>query len=120
MKRLWFLAAFVTLIAMGVPLSAQFGRTRPVKPPVAPDIEQFRQSWQVLEPITRRNLTIYPVVSNLKVDTSEFLTLDDGLALGSVRIGERGELLNAMYRRRDFGTGTAVARAATGVRKRKR
>jgi hypothetical protein len=97
------MAGLVTLIAMGVPLSAQLNRARPVKPPIAPDIEQFRQSWQVLEPITRRNLTIYPVVSNLKVDTSEFLTLDDGLALGSVRIGERGELLNAMYRPRDSG-----------------
>lgn len=103
MKRCWFFVGILSLIVMGQPVAAQFNRTRPVKPPIGPDVEQFRQSWRVLEPITRGNLSVYPVVSNLKVDTSEFLTLDDGLALGSVRIGERGQLSNAIYRRRDLG-----------------
>lgn len=64
-------------------------------------MEQFRESWRALEPITRRNLTIYPVVSSLHLDTSNFLTLDEGLSSGSVRIGERGEFENTLYRRRN-------------------
>jgi len=101
MKRSWLVVSVLSLIALGAPLSAQFNRARPIKPPVGPDIEQFRGSWRVLEPITKRNLSIYPVVSSLNVDTSQFITLDEGIALGTVRIGERGELRNAFYRRRD-------------------
>jgi ARG and Rhodanese-Phosphatase-superfamily-associated Protein domain len=100
MKVCKYLTAFVLLV-VGVPLSAQFIRSRPVRPPEGKGIAQFRDSWRVLEPITRRNLTIFPVVSNLKVDTSGFLTLDDGMASGSVKIGERGQLENAMYRPRN-------------------
>jgi hypothetical protein len=102
MKTFWGCLCMLGLIAMGTPLAAQFSRTRPVKPPTGWDIGRFQDSWNVLEPITRRNLTIYPVVSNLKIaDTFGFLTLDDGLASGSVKIGERGQMENAMYRRRD-------------------
>src|SRR5439155_25829728 len=63
------------------------------------DVESFRESWRVLDPITARNLAIYPVVSDLKADTSEFLTLDAGVASGEVRIAERGALENGMIRR---------------------
>ncbi len=101
MKKISECLIALGLFAMGVPLAAQFSRTRPVKPPIGKDIEQFQESWRALEPITRRNLTIYPVVSNLRVDASDFLTLDDGLASGSVEIGERGQLSNAIYRRRN-------------------
>ncbi|HEV2350268.1 MAG TPA: DUF6569 family protein [Terriglobia bacterium] len=101
MKKAWKCLGAIVLLVLGVPLSAQFTRTRPVRPPDGKDIAQFRDSWRVLEPITRRNLTIFPVVSNLKFDTSEFLTLDDGLASGSVKIGERGQLSNAIYRPRN-------------------
>ena len=62
---------------------------------------EFRNSWRVLEPITRRNLTIYPVVSTLGADTSAFLTLDEGVASGQVRILERGQLQSSMVRPRD-------------------
>lgn len=62
---------------------------------------EFRESWKVLEPITRRNLSIYPVVSSLGADTSAFLTLDEGVASGSVKILERGQLQGVIYRRRD-------------------
>ena len=64
------------------------------------DVESIRESWRVLDPITAGNLTIYPVVSNLKADSFEFLTLDDGVASGEVRIAERGALENGMIRRR--------------------
>jgi len=101
MKKIWACLGVLTLLVMGGPLAAQFSRTRPVKEIDAKDIEQFRESWRVLSPITHRNLTIYPVVSNLRVDASEFLTLDDGLASGSVKIGERGQMENTLIRRRD-------------------
>jgi hypothetical protein len=64
-------------------------------------VGEFRESWRVLEPITRRNLTIYPVVSALGADTSGFITLDEGVASGQVRILERGQLESSMIRRRD-------------------
>jgi ARG and Rhodanese-Phosphatase-superfamily-associated Protein domain len=101
MKKVWGFLGVLTLIALGAPHTAQFIRPRPVRPPDGKNILQYRESWRVLEPITRRNLTIFPVVSNLKVDTSEFLALDDGLASGSVKIGERGQLSNAMVRPRN-------------------
>lgn len=93
--------AAMALLVLGIPLSAQIIRTRSATPPAGKEIAQFRDSWRVLEAITRRNLTIFPVVSNLRVSTSEFLTLDDGLASGSVKIGERGQLSNAIYRPRN-------------------
>jgi hypothetical protein len=101
MKKILECLGALALLVFGVPLSAQFSRTRSVQPPDGKDIAQFRGSWRVIAPITRRNLTIFPVVSNLNVNTSEFLTLDDGLASGSVKIGERGQLSNALYRPRN-------------------
>jgi hypothetical protein len=74
---------------------------RPVALPKGAGVGEFRESWRVLEPITRRNLSIYPVVSSLGADTSAFLTLDEGVAAGSVKILERGQLQGAIYRRRD-------------------
>jgi hypothetical protein len=101
MKNVWRIAGIISILTIGTPLVAQFSRTRPAKPVTGKDIEQFRESWRVLDPITRRNLTIYPVISNLRLDTSEFLTLDEGLSSGVVKIGERGQLENTLYRRRD-------------------
>lgn len=101
MKKFWACMGLLTFLMLGGPLAAQFSRTRPAKPIEGKDIEQFRESWRVLPPITRHNLTIYPVVSNLRVDASEFLDLDDGLASGSVKIGERGQMENTLIRRRD-------------------
>jgi ARG and Rhodanese-Phosphatase-superfamily-associated Protein domain len=98
LKTILILSAWSLLAAA---LAGQFSRTRPAMAQGARGVEDFRESWRVLEPITRRNLSIYPVVSNLKADTSNFLTLDEGLAKGEVRIAERGELQNALYRQRD-------------------
>jgi hypothetical protein len=98
LKAIPMLAAWCLLLA---PMAGQITRNRPVRATSARRVEDFRESWRVLDPITRGNLSIYPVASNLKVDTSDFLTLDEGLAKGAVRIAERGELQNALYRRRD-------------------
>src|SRR5947207_4305739 len=91
-----------SLAIFGVVMAGALGLAPPralnALPPV--DVESFRESWRVLDPITSGNLTIYPVVSDLKGDTSEFLTLDEGVASGEVRIAERGALENGMVRPR--------------------
>jgi hypothetical protein len=100
MRREWAIYAVLAALLMAAQLVAQLERPRP--PGVRPGINvaHFRNSWQVLEPITRGNLSIYPVVSTLKVDASDFLTLDEGLASGVVRVAERGQLDRGMQRRR--------------------
>jgi hypothetical protein len=47
--------------------------------------------YKVLAPITQRNLTIYPVVADRVFNTSNFLTLDEGIRSGQVIITEAGE-----------------------------
>lgn len=90
-----------TALMVVIPLTGQLKRPRPARIQGGKDLEEFRGSWTVLDPITRGNLSVYPVVSNFKVDTSHFLTLDEGLAAGLVRIAERGQFENAMIRRRE-------------------
>jgi hypothetical protein len=46
--------------------------------------------YQVLAPIRHGNLTIFPVVSAHTRDTSQFLTLDEGLRSGEVVVTEAG------------------------------
>jgi hypothetical protein len=101
MRKDWGIYVAVALLLLVAPLMARVVVPRPAPVPKGPGVGQFRASWRVLEPITRRNLSIYPVVSNLGVDTSPFLTLDEGLAAGSVRILERGQVEGAIYRQRD-------------------
>ena len=47
-------------------------------------------SYKVLAPIHHGSLTIFPVVSAVSHDTSQFLTLDEGLRSGEVLITESG------------------------------
>lgn len=49
-------------------------------------------SYKVLSPISHGNLTIFPVVSSNEHDTSEFITLDDGIRSGEVIITEAGRI----------------------------
>lgn len=44
--------------------------------------------WRLAKPVTYQNLAIYPVLSDQARDTSGFLTLDEGLASGQVRVVE--------------------------------
>jgi ARG/rhodanese/phosphatase superfamily protein len=46
--------------------------------------------WRLLDPVTYENISIFPVVTSYSQDTSEFLTLDEGLATGEVIVTERG------------------------------
>lgn len=47
-------------------------------------------SWRLLDPISYENLTVFPVVSPGGYDTSEFLTLEEGLSRGMVIVREQG------------------------------
>jgi hypothetical protein len=55
--------------------------------------------WRLLDPITYENLTVFPVVSSSGYDTSNFLTLEEGLSSGEVIVREQGE--ETLLRNRD-------------------
>jgi ARG/rhodanese/phosphatase superfamily protein len=55
--------------------------------------------YRVLAPISRGNLTIFPVVADVTHDTRGFLTLDEGLRSGEVVITERGAIPPLMRQR---------------------
>jgi hypothetical protein len=57
-------------------------------------------AYQVLEPIHQDNLTIFPVVARNTQDTSQFLTLDEGMRSGEVVVTESGRLASTMIRHR--------------------
>ncbi len=50
---------------------------------------------QVHDPIHHGNLTIFPISNGSRADTSLYLTLDEGLAQGVVKVGELGALRGA-------------------------
>jgi ARG and Rhodanese-Phosphatase-superfamily-associated Protein domain len=56
-------------------------------------------NWRLLDPVSYENITIFPVVSSSSQDTSEFLTLDEGLSSGEVIVSEEGA--NGLARSRD-------------------
>ncbi len=100
MKKIWFLAMVLVTGLLALPLAAQIHR---ILEPVAPSgksVSDIAGGWRVLDPITRGNLSIYPVISGQQIDTRDFLTLDEGIASGQVRVLERGQYGSAMYRPR--------------------
>ena len=58
----------------------------------------LRPGYKVLAPISHGNLTIFPVVASNPHDTSEFLTLDEGLRSGDVIVTETGRIQPLMRR----------------------
>ena len=55
--------------------------------------------YRVLAPISHGTLTIFPVVSGSRHDTSMFITLDEGLRSGEVVVSEAGQLQGLVRRR---------------------
>ena len=55
--------------------------------------------YKILAPITHGDLTIFPVVSAKVHDTSDFITLDEGIRSGDVVVTEVGNLHSTMQRR---------------------
>ena len=75
------------------------------------DPELVASDYKLLDPITHGNLTVFPVVSARSHDTSQFLTLDEGIRSGEVVVAEVGNL-HTMVRRHPlpngFGGGARV------------
>jgi hypothetical protein len=53
---------------------------------------QLGSTYKVLAPISRGNLTIFPVVAGRTYDTRNFLTLDEGVRSGEVVVTEAGSV----------------------------
>ncbi len=73
---------------------------------------QVGPTYKVLAPISRGNLTIFPVVTDRTHDTHNFLTLDEGVRSGEVVVNEAGSV-RPLIRRRDLyipGDGAEVNR----------
>ena len=60
--------------------------------------------YKILAPITHGDLTIFPVVSAKSHDTSDFITLDEGIRSGEVVVTEVGNLHSTMRRRPPYQT----------------
>src|SRR5690348_1393733 len=60
--------------------------------------------YKILAPITHGDLTIFPVVSDKIHDTSNFITLDEGIRSGDVVVTEVGNLHSTMRRRPPYQT----------------
>ena len=83
--------------------------------PMGPDLGEAGQvgsTYKVLEPISRGNLTIFPVVADRTHDTRNFLTLDEGVRSGEVVVSEAGSVRPLVRRREDYtpGDGAQVNR----------
>src|SRR3954463_2213984 len=75
--------AFAFLLVCAAAVSA------PVRPVHA---GETKSTYKLLAPITRGNLTIFPVVAAATHDASGFLTLDEGLRSGEVVVTEAGRV----------------------------
>lgn len=62
----------------------------PPTPLYASEVPQ-PSGFTLLNPIRSGNLTVFPVVTSKSYDTSEFITLDEGLRSGDVVVTEAGE-----------------------------
>src|SRR5438270_9321991 len=64
-----------------------------------PSLPATANDYKILAPITHGDLTIFPVVSDKVHDTSNFITLDEGIRSGDVVVTEVGNLHSTMRRR---------------------
>src|SRR5690349_21431648 len=80
MRHPWFWGS-LPLLVIGLALG---------RPANAGDKTADPSSYKVLSPIRHGNLAVFPVVAQKSYDTSEFLTLDEGLKNGEVIVTETG------------------------------
>jgi hypothetical protein len=64
-----------------------------------PSLPATTNDYKILAPITHGDLTVFPVVSDKIHDTSNFITLDEGIRSGEVVVTEVGNLHSSMRRR---------------------
>lgn len=80
MKKIWIsIGILLTLIGLAL-----------VVPCLKAGDTKAAGGYQALAPIRNGNLTIFPVVAQTTHDTSQFLTLDEGLRSGDVVVTEAG------------------------------
>ncbi|HET9280971.1 MAG TPA: DUF6569 family protein [Candidatus Angelobacter sp.] len=104
--KLSFLAILITLTAGLALISAANAGDSGSMPATIND-------YKILAPISHGDLTIFPVVSARVHDTSEFITLDEGIRSGEVVVTEVGNLHSTMRRRpyvQQYGGGAEVNR----------
>lgn len=89
--KLSFLAILITLTAGLALISAANAGDSGSMPATIND-------YKILAPISHGDLTIFPVVSAKVHDTSEFITLDEGIRSGEVVVTEVGNLHSTMRR----------------------
>lgn len=95
MRRDWV----IILLAMAFGSAAWFGWSAPAAElagaanQVGESYLPAAQAWQVHEPIVHANLALFPVTAARTYSTANYLTLDEGLAAGSVKITELGGIV---------------------------
>ncbi len=62
----------------------------------------FPNDYKILAPISHGDLTIFPVVSAKAHDTSDFITLDEGIRSGEVVVTEVGNIHSGLQRRQPY------------------
>src|ERR1039458_2599819 len=85
-------------LTLGVMAALAFLVVLSVKPDLS-EAGQMAPTYKVLAPISRGNLTIFPVVADTTHDTRNFLTLDEGVRSGDVVVSE--EIGRASRRERE-------------------
>jgi ARG/rhodanese/phosphatase superfamily protein len=105
--KLSFLAVLVTalcglaIVALANPAEPAFGFAR-WNAGDSGGMPAAVNDYKVLAPISHGDLTIFPVVSAKVHDTSEFITLDEGIRSGEVVVTEVGNLHSTMRRRQPY------------------
>lgn len=96
MRRGWVFVLLVVALAS----AAWFGWSTSPEAGLAAAASQVGESylpaatgWQVHEPIVHVNLAVLPVTSTRTHSTGSYITLDEGLAAGSVKITELGGIV---------------------------
>jgi len=89
MRRGWVLVLLV--VALGS--AAWLGWSAPAASQVGESYLPAATEWQVHAPLVHANLALFPVTAARTYATSSYITLDDGLAAGSVKVTELGGLV---------------------------
>src|SRR6516225_9845578 len=89
----------LSLLAILVTLTCGLALMAPANAGDAGSMPATINDYKILAPISHGNLTVFPVVSNKAHDTSEFITLDEGIRSGEVVVTEMGNLHSMMHRR---------------------
>ncbi|MGO8790723.1 MAG: ARPP-1 family domain-containing protein [Terriglobia bacterium] len=80
-QTLGFVLMLTLATLLALPMGADIG-----------EAGQIGSTYKVLAPISRGNLTIFPVVTDRTHDTQHFLTLDEGVRSGEVVVSEAGSV----------------------------